>query len=263
MSQRNCAMVFAHPGHELLAAGLMQRHHPHLLFLTRADSAGDNEREALAQTGLEKLGLAKQTTFLGLGESDLYRGLLNGDAAPFLEMRQRVLTWLEAMRPALVFGDAFELSNVVHDIGRAVLDSAWREYSQKTPCDNFELPLVYRSEPELWNLRFQEFPTGPFETIRLTEAEKRLKQSLADWVCTRRVEAEMARAFFNLDTEVFRAVPSDRDYATPPDGLRFHYDDWGRYQVQLGKYSRPILFAEHFVPIVRGLPQLACQVHLA
>ena len=249
-------MVFAHPGHELLVVGMMQRYRPHLLFLTRADSAGDTEREMLARHGLEKLDLAEQATFLSFGETEMYRWLLEGDVAPFLELRLQLMEWLDVVRPTRIFGDAFELSNVVHDIGRAVLDSAWREYRERFPSENFELPLVCRTEPEPWNLRFQEFPRGPFETFHLTPAEVECKQSLADWIGSQRVEADVAKSFFTLDKEVFRPVPSDRDYLSPPEGLRLHYDEWGRLQVQLGKYKQPILFADHFVPLVQQLPRL-------
>lgn len=254
--QHSSGLVFAHPGHELLVAGLMQRLRPHILFLTRADSAGDTERETLAREGLEQLELVDRTTFLSVSEQDLYRALLDGDVKPFLELRRSVLRWLDTTRPTQIFGDAFELSNVIHDIGRAVLDSALRDYCERSLCENFELPLVCRTTSEIWNLRFQEFPNGSFEIIHLTPAELERKTALAHWISSRRVEADMARSFFTLDKEVYRPVPADRDYALAPPGLRLHYDDWGRIQVQRGKYHRPILFSEHFVPLVRQLPRL-------
>lgn len=247
-------MIFAHPGHELLVVGLMQRYRPHLLFLTHADSAGDTEREALALEGLAKLGLAERATFLHLHEHDLYRWLFECDAGATMNLRQQVLDWLRKVRPTQIFGDAFEASNVTHDLGRAVLDSAWREYRQEASCENYELPLVCRTEPELWKLRFQEFPSGAFESIELTADELAKKQAIAEWITSRRVEAELARQFFKLDREVYRPVPQDRNYCVPPEGLRLHYDDWGRMQVMRGKYEKPILFADHFVPLVRQLP---------
>jgi hypothetical protein len=257
----NAGMIFAHPGHELLVVGLMQRYRPHILFLTRADSAGDDEREALAIQGLEKLGLSERATFLHVREHDLYRWLFERDANAIMDLRRQVLDWLERVRPTRIFGDAFEVSNVTHDLGRAVLDSAWRDYCDRGYCDiasceNFELPLMYRSDPELWNLRFQEFPAGPFMSIELTPDELASKQAAADWIGSRRVEADMARQYFKLDKEIYRTVPCDRDYTVPPHGLRVHYEDWGRMQVQRGKYAPPILFMDHFAPLVRMLPRL-------
>jgi hypothetical protein len=250
------AMVFAHPGHELAVAGLLQRYRPHLLFLTRADSAGDLEREKLALHGLDQLGLAAQSTFLNVSEIDIYRWLLESALAPFLDLRDRIFQWLKEVRPTTLFGDAFELSNVIHDIGRALLDSAWREYGGGHACQNFELPLVCRTEPGLWNLRFQQFPFGDFETFHLTKAEAQTKQSLVDWAGARRTEAAEVKGFFSIEREVFRRVPDDRDYRFPPKGLRLHYDEWGRMKVEQGQHARPILFAEHYVPIVRELPAL-------
>jgi len=257
MDVNRCAMVFAHPGHELAVAGLLQRYQPHLLFLTRADSAGDVEREPLALYGLGELGLTERTKFLSISEIDIYRWLLEGELGPFIELRRKLVAWLEDIRPDSLFGDAFELSNVVHDIGRALLDSAWREYRKRVACENFELPLVCRTEPGLWNLRFQEFPSGDFEIFHLTEGETRLKKSLADWAGTQRTEAAMVKGFFLIEREVYRRVPSDRDYTKPPEGLRLHYDEWNDLQVQRGKHAQPILFAKHFVPIVRQLPELS------
>lgn len=254
MVQVRSGMVFAHPGHELPVAGLIQHYRPHLLFLTRSDSAGDLEREELALQGLRQIGLTDQATFLHVSEADIYRWLFAGEVAPFLEIRRRLVEWLDAVRPNLLFGDAFELSNIVHDVGRVLLDSAWRECRQRFSCQNFELPLVCRTEPEIWNLRFQEFPEGPFETYHLDDPQKVLKKSLADWVGKQREEAAMAANFFTLGREIFRGVPPDRDYTKPPQGLRLHYEDWGRLKVQAGTYQQPLLFADHFVPLVERLP---------
>jgi hypothetical protein len=251
------AMVFAHPGHELAVAGLLQRYRPHLLFVTRADSGGDVERERLALYGLGQLGLTERARFLSISEPDIYRWLLEGELSPFIELRQNLLAWLEDIRPNKLFGDAFELSNVVHDIGRALLDSAWRDYRESFACENLELPLVCRTEPGLWNLRFQQFPYGEFETFQLREEETRLKKSLADWAGTQRTEAAGVKDFFSIEREIFRRVPFNRDYTTPPEGVRLHYDEWNEFQVQCGKHARPIMFAEHFVPIVRELPELS------
>jgi hypothetical protein len=55
---------------------------------------------------------------------------------------------------------------------------------------------VCRTEPQPWNFRFQEFPNGPFETVHLTADEQRVKQSMADWLGTQRVEAAMAGRLF-------------------------------------------------------------------
>jgi hypothetical protein len=250
------AMVFAHPGHELAVAGLVQRHRPHVLFLTRADSGSDTERENLSLYALGELGVSDRVKFLGLSEIEIYRWLLEGELDPFLELRRKLLAWLQDVQPDRLFGDAFELSNVIHDTGRAILDSAWREYRTQTPCENFELPLVCRTEPGLWSLRFQQFPDSDHEIFHLTEEEIRIKQTLADWAATQRTEAAMVKPYFVIQRELFRGVPVDRDYTTPPKGLRFHYDEWNAEQVKLGKYAQPILFADHFVPVVRKLSSL-------
>jgi hypothetical protein len=137
-----------------------------------------------------------------------------------------------------------------------LLDSAWREYSAgPLQRENFELPLVCRTDPDLWQLRFQEFPDGGHDTLDLNGAEIAAKQELVDLIGAVRVEAAMARRLFPpIDREIYRRVPECRDYTRPPAGLQLHYDDWGRLQVRMGRYGRAITFAQHFVPIVRQLP---------
>jgi hypothetical protein len=249
-----CAMVFAHPAHELAALGLIQRLRPQLLFLTRADSAGDDNREELAQQALCRLDLADSATFFGITESEVYRWLIEGDLSAVLAMRSRLLAWLDQTRPDAVFGDAFELTNVVHDLGRAVLDSALREWTRTNACRNFELPLASRTSPEIWKFHIQEFPGDSAEVFLLADGEQLAKKEIADWMGGKLREAAIGAQVFPLEREVFREVPPNRDYTVPPAGLKLHYDDWGRLQVARGKYNEAILFATHFAPLVRQLP---------
>jgi hypothetical protein len=249
-----CAMVFAHPAHELAALGLIQRLRPQLLFLTRADSAGDEDRENLAQQALRRFDLASSTTFFGIAEAEVYRWLIEGDLDAVLALRARLLDWLDRTRPDAVFGDAFELTNVVHDLGRAVLDSALREWMRTNACRSFELPLASRTAAEMWKFHFQEFPGDTAEVFLLAADERRAKKETVDWMGGKLREAAIGAQVFPLEREVFREVPPDRDYTVPPSGLKLHYDDWGRIQVARGKYKEAIMFATHFAPLARQLP---------
>jgi hypothetical protein len=107
--------------------------------------------------GLGQLELTERARFLSISEPDIYRWLLEGEPSPFIELRQKLVGWLEDIRPNRLFGDAFELSNVVHDIGRALLDSAWRYYRKSVACENFELPLVCRTERDCGICDFRSF----------------------------------------------------------------------------------------------------------
>lgn len=249
-------MVFAHPGHELTTVGLLLRLRPHLLFLTRSDSAGDPTRESVALEGLRRMGLDAQATFFGVGEHDIYRWLLRGEMEPLLQLRGRIAAWLDDVQPTCVFGDAWELFNIVHDVGRVMLDSAWRSYRLKAPCTNYELPLVCRTAPDVRLLRYQEFPSGPYETLTLDAPVAALKRTLADWAEQQWNEVAKVREYYSLDRECYREVSADRDYLTPPAGLQIHFQEWGRLQVLRGKYAEAITFADHFVPFVRAMPMM-------
>ena len=115
----------------------------------------------------------------------------------------------------------------------------------------------------MWRLHYQEFPVGPYEVFALNDEEAARKQALRDWLGTRWVEAGQAKHLFPLAREIYRRVPVERDYTQPPAGLRRHYDEWGRFQVQRGRYRQALTFAEHFVPLIRGLPLLAATASAA
>ncbi len=255
MSDRPVAMVFAHPAHEILVAGMLQRDRPHVLFVTRSDSGGESGREELASRGLERLGLADRATFLRQSEAESYDWALRGHTDGYLRLKEQIREWLDGVRPAAVYGDGFELSNFHHDLTRALLDAALRDHGRRhAPPENYELPLVCRTEPEPWRLRFQEFPDGGARVFELTPDELARKMELVHWVGLQRIDAAMAVGLFPPpDREVFREVPADRDYGVAPPTLRKHYDEWGRLQVRRGRYRQALLFEEHFVPIARAL----------
>lgn len=259
MDTTRAAFVFAHPAHEILVAGMLQRFRPAILFLTNSDSGRDRDRETLARAGLERIGLACHATFLSTSEQESYRWALALHHAPYLKLRNQILDWLGRVRPTVLFGDAWEMSNFHHDLGRALLDSAWREYARGSlRSENYELPLVCRTTPDPRELLYQKFPEGGHEEFHLTAAEIAAKQDLIHWIGLQRLEVEQAQHLFPpIEREVYRRVPESRDYRFPPTSLMRHYDDWGRLLMRLRKYQTAITFADHFVPIVEQLPYLA------
>jgi hypothetical protein len=119
---------------------------------------------------------------------------------------------------------------------------------------NYEFPLSCRTEPGVDQVRYQVFPDGPHETLRLSDQERQRKEEVVRWAGTiSDVVSALAPLYPRLDEESYRAVPWDRDYASPPPGLERHYDDYGRALTQRGVLESPILFDDHFVPIARAL----------
>jgi hypothetical protein len=106
-------LVFSHPNHELAVFGLVQRLHPHLIFLT---DGGGAERVGQTERGLERIGLRDRAHFLNYTEAAFYEALIEGDVHLFREVARNLRAWLDCIRPAQVLCDAVEFYNPVHDL---------------------------------------------------------------------------------------------------------------------------------------------------
>src|SRR5262245_31134809 len=243
MSWHRVAVFVAHPAHLLTVAGLIQRYQPHVLIWTEPTVDG-KAAPAVVRAGLDLLGLTPRTVCLDVSESRSYRWAYEGAVGPFEGLRDRILDWLRDVQPDAVLGDAFELSNFQHDVGRALLDAALRVYRVQEPTvRNYEFPLSCRTAADLDQMRYQAFPQGPHETFCLSEQERRRKEEVLGWAASMSdFIATVAPLFPRIDEEPYRPVPWYRDYASPPPGLERHYDDYGRMLARRGALAQPILF---------------------
>jgi hypothetical protein len=248
MDNRRCAVVVAHAAHLLTVVGMLLRWRPHVLVLNRAGVGPGVEQPRLVREGLALLGLADQATEFGIVETESYPRALVHDFDYFLKIGDRIAAWLDAVEPEVVLGDAFELSNFQHDVGRFLLDRALRGRSVL----NFEFPLSY--QPSSGSLLFGTLPAGPFEQLRLSAAEAALKREVVERAAAADPFVANVRAYFpSLETETYREVGAARDYTRPPADVERYYDRRGREEVAAGKYENAISFDEHFVPLVRAL----------
>src|SRR6056297_2305266 len=111
MNGQKVAFVFAHPAaHELLVAGMMQRHRADVLFVTQADSGSPGSSE-IARECLEEMEFCRSLTFLEMSEVESYSRAFNGDLGFYTEYRHRIFDWLSRIQPDVIFGDALELTN--------------------------------------------------------------------------------------------------------------------------------------------------------
>jgi hypothetical protein len=253
-------MVFAHPGHELTVAGMLLRYQPHLLFLTRADAGQDQGREQLARYGLDQMGLAGKATFLRIAEAEVFRALINGDWAFFQTLRNHILEWLVNVRPALVFGDAFEFYNVNHDLCRVLLDSAVQEYRASTgdtPANHEILLACYaNSALAAQPMHMFDFLAPKLAYCELTQAEVARKQELIRVLGSRNSYiGAIAHAVpqERFRQEPYRPLPRPRDYTQRFSVPWPTYEEHGRQRTQSGKYEQAILFSQHFVPLAQAI----------
>jgi hypothetical protein len=255
MEGKRVGVVVSHVAHLLTIAGMVMRWHPHILVLTRSDREPGSAQAEVVRAGLTMLGLQNLVTELQIGEETSYAHALTGNFSFHLEALPRILAWIGQVRPDAVFGDAFELSNYQHDVGRLLLDAAIaRRRAQGAHLQNYEIPLSARLARPGAILQFGTFLCGPSEQFRLTANEVELKRRIVDLaVQADPFVAYAAPLFPAIDIETFREIPHDRDYSIAPPELARHYDERGREEVRANRYVQAITFDEHFRPLVQAL----------
>ncbi len=261
MNAERVAMVFGHPGHEVAVAGAVARFRPRVLYVTRADSGHHRGREELSMEVLDFLGLADRATFLGISEKRSYERLHAGDADYYRRLRDRIRDWLAAVDPTAVFGDAFELYNIHHDLICALLCGALRELraGEGRSVPFFELPLAPYATPDLAARPYRVFDRcwAACSYLELDRGEAESKRSLLDHVGGMNDYVRSLHGALHGERyrrEPYRAVTESRDHAIRPAIGPWETDDeCGRRKTREGLYERPLLFDDHFQPVVRAL----------
>ncbi|CAL1125474.1 unnamed protein product [Cladocopium goreaui] len=248
-------MVFAHGNHELFAAGLIQLYQPEILYLTCSSDSENDWIEAQVRTSLQSLGFEGCVTFLPVTEQEIYRRMLARDISWFAELRDRVGTWLSQLRPEVVFTDAFEWYNSVHDLCPLLVDAAIDSYkiSWLRVPRRYDLPLAFQTTSAQ---RISGSDTPDFFILKhiLTAEQSRRKRELVQHLTQVDASVQDATSTWKqerYEREFYRSVPLGRDYRTAPlrDAWKT-YDDHGLDNVRRGRYQEAILFHEHYVLIV-------------
>ena len=222
MQSVRISVVVAHAAHLLSILGMVTRWRPEVLILTQSDTTLGKQQANVIQAGLHMVGLADRVTYLGIDEVTSYRQALAGNFSFHIEALPRITAWLERVEPEAVFGDAFELTNYQHDVGRLLLDAAVTKHRARgLRLRSYEIPLSVQPSLPCGPLQFGSFLSGPFERFRLTAAEAGLKQRVVDWAST--VDSfvgKVAPLFPGLDVEIYREVRLIAIMPCRPLGLR-------------------------------------------
>jgi hypothetical protein len=253
MLKRPLAIVTSHAAHLLTVTGLVLRFRPQVLLLTQTSVGPAAAQVELVETLLNRVGLGGHVTTADIDEPESYRRALAGDFSYHLRMMPQIVDWLQKVRPAAVLGDAYEMSNYQHDVGRLMLDCAIKRYNRSGhAAENYEFPLSSRLDRDDAPLTFGRFLTGPSEEFRLLPPEIATKRQVVELAARHDAfVSNVAPLFPGVDVEYYRSVPLDRNYHRPAAGLARHYDLRGREEVAAGRYAAAICFEEHFLPLVR------------
>jgi hypothetical protein len=248
----NCSAVFAHPLHEMATIGLMMQVQPDVLYLTKADGAGDQHREQSTGKLLRELELVTSVENLSLSEKEIYRRWMLADFDWFHAIVLRIAEWLERVRPRRLITDGFEGFSPIHDLCPLLVDCACRRLDFDIK-QREEVPLAYLGsgggvDPDKAN---------PLEVIHLNEEEVRIKRAYVARIQS--LEAEAQKTVSGLPDELYqsewlRPVMPGKDYSAPPVvGNWEDYDSHGKRRVTAGKYTDALNFRQHYRPLAAHL----------
>lgn len=124
MTGARAALVVAHPSHELLLHGWLERARPRVSVLTDGAGHGGTPRLDATTRLLAQLRLAHGAAYGRLTDRAIYAAVLAADVRPFLPVVEALAADFAACGIDTVVGDAAEGYSVVHDLGRFLLDCA-------------------------------------------------------------------------------------------------------------------------------------------
>ncbi len=245
--------VWGHPGHELALFGVLQRHPPDTIIVIT--DGGAQQRLEESQQGFRSIGLLDRVQYLGFPEHAFYAALLGADATFFRGVAAALRRALMPARPSVVFCDAVEFYNPVHDVTlplvRAALGGA--------PVRVYEVPLVYEMTGEIERYRVQRIPEslshrrvvfdlGPAEVDRKRRARDQIYRSLHEQAGPELLsvpDADLAREEL--------AVAADPTPAPGTHGRALRYERRARLLHAEGRVARMITYRDHFVPMLQAL----------
>lgn len=246
------ALFVAHPGHELRVHGWMETARPFAFVLT--DGSGAQGRSRLASTlgVLDQVGAQPGPIFGRLTDRAAYDAVLACDFGLFIDLARELAAFLVCHRIATIVGDAREGYNPVHDVARAVIDSAVRiAASGGHAVRNLDFLVV-------------DLPVGgaagdgahavPVELDAAALARK-LKAARGFRELEAEVQSCLARfgpAAFQI--EHLREVTAAREAVsvTPP-----FYESFGAARVAEGRYAKVLRYTDHVLPLVRAIERHA------
>ncbi|MDI1280528.1 hypothetical protein [Brevundimonas sp.] len=243
------ALVVAHPGHELRMSAWVRRARPRLSIIARGSRSGQSERRIEASRRLaDVLGAVPTAPFGAAFDVDLYRWMMAGDAAPFLDLVDTLAAGFCAGAVTTVVTDGWQNYNPVHDLThlmtRVAAAEAGQTLGRAVTC--LDYPVVLGD--------LAAAPAGPAVAVLDLDPQQRAdKQALvdrypeiADDVASLSASAGPAaftRESLHRPLPLADLIPTDR----PP-----LYEAWGEDRVRAGVYAEALRWS-HMVPIVSRL----------
>jgi hypothetical protein len=236
------AVVVAHPGHELMIHHFMERHRP--LYFCLTDGSGGAAQPRMESTArlLQAVGATPGPICSRFTDREIYRLLLDHRTDVFVSLRDELAHSLADAGITCVVGDAMEGVNPVHDICRALIDSA----ATRVAAQSFEFSLDEspRAKPGALQLSLDgDALTRKLDAARAYPAMRRE----VEWALERFGVEQFANECLNPSSW---SEMTD-EFAT----ARPRYETYGQLRVQEGRYHDVIRYREHVLPIFTALKQ--------
>lgn len=263
-----CAVLVAHPGHELVIHGFMEQAKPVVAILTDGSGKSGVSRVASTDRVLEGLG-ASQAGFYGrYTDRDCYAAMLRHDMRFFTEIADELALLLADEAIDTVVGDASEGWNPVHDVWRSAIDAAVAVTSIRTgrTIANYEFLLfsshvaAERSEEAVVvaldeDAYGRKIASGALYTELHDEVKAAMSGTTAHLVPSPELSAMLDQRLRGLNAESYR---TELLRPAPPEGRRDFggprvYELYAQMLVAQGRYREAIRYEEHVLPIEAAL----------
>ncbi len=243
-------MVLSHPNHEIASYGFIHTTQPHLLYLT---DGGGQERVDQTRRGLEKIEALDRAVFLNWTEDSYYKALLRKDVSFFVEAGLAAKNAYSGMRPQVIFCDAIEFYNPVHDLSLPISIFAFGNGERNI----LEIPLVHQKKENPETYEFQRATDRrkySESTFTLTDGDLALKVDA--W---QNVYGILAKQFGPMlpnfkqaaRTETF--ISSGRRLFTPGPDCVLRYEWRAALLKGAGEITDSITYEGHYLPIAEAL----------
>ena len=248
---RRCAVLIAHPGHELRIHRWIELNAPTVLILTDGSGRTHQSRVPSTERILAETGSKRGPIFGRFPDQRVYEKILAGDHEFFLGLARETATFLEKENIELLAGDAAEGYNTSHDLARYLIDMAVERVRRRTGRKIAMYRFLLAGRPD-------ECPVELRDTaiwVHLDEAALQRKLAAAKGYPELAAEVEHVRQTFGFAPFMIECLqpvnPSVPDQTGEEE--KPYYETYGEKQKAAGFYRDVIRYSEHVAPIRAAL----------
>jgi hypothetical protein len=242
-----CAIVVAHPGHELRVFHWMEQARPLYCCLTEGSGGAASSRMPSTDVVLDRVGARPGPLYGRYADKEIYRLLLDGRVDVFVDLVDELAEAFVAAAVDTVAGDAVEGFNPSHDVCRFVIDGAVALANRRTGrrIDNRDFVLDGRPDA------CPEASRAAATWLRLDDRALDRKIDAALQYPELRPEVDAALARFGrraFAIECLRPATT----AQTLDAFRAElpaYERYGEQRVREGRYRDIIRYRQHVLPV--------------